>query len=82
MERCNKKHEKLCDITQHQLSLAGCIRNLSIGRFGLQLSVDKQNVNHHGSNTVRVVELYLGIAVSYPLATQQLLTHTKRQWQI
>jgi len=54
----HKNHNK----TTTTVELCSVI-DLAIRRFWLQLSVDKKYVNHHRSNSVRVIEFYLRVAV-------------------
>ena len=57
-QTANKTETKNWDTTFAELRQT---INLSIGRFRLQLSIDKQYVDHHCSNTIRVIELNLRI---------------------
>ena len=60
-QRDNKFEPRQKSGTQHNTRWTWLIINLSIGRFWFQLGVDKKNVNHHGSDTVCVIELDLRI---------------------
>jgi len=55
--------------TQHSANIPN--QHLSIRRFRFQLSIDKQYVNHHRSNAVRMIELDLWIAVICRAAQQK-----------